>query len=153
MKLLPSKLGYSENAPASGFTTYQPAACAIIPRIHVPRIPIRMSPFTLKWCNTAIIRSPTSASINGGLFTGPRSTSVELLATVIPAPFRPIMVINSPIPAVIPYLRLSGISLTSFSLKFVRDRRMNAIPSTNTAARAIVHGFLIPASAIGIQTE
>ena len=28
------------------------------------RIPIRMSPFTLKWCNTAIIKSPTSASMN-----------------------------------------------------------------------------------------
>ena len=87
------------------------------------------------------------------MFTAPRSTSVAELATVIPAPFRPMIVINRPIPAVIPYLRLSGISLTSFSLKFVRDRRMNAIPSINTAARAIVHGLLIPAFAIGIQTE
>ena len=71
------------------------------------------------------------------MFTCPKSTRVAGLATAIPAPFRPMIVINRPIPVVIPYLRLSGISLTSFSLKFVRDRRINAIPSINTAARAI----------------
>ena len=81
------------------------------------------------------------------MFTAPSSTSVSEFETVIPAPFRPMIVINRPIPAVIPYLRLSGISLTSFSLKFVRDRRMNMIPSTNTAARTAV-AVKIPARSI-----
>ena len=76
-----------------------------------------------------------------------------MLLITIPAPFSPTSTINNPIPAVIPYFRLAGTSLTSFSRKLVSERRTNTIPSISTAASAIFHGSLIPALAIGMQTE
>ena len=65
----------------------------------------------------------------------------------MPAPFRPIKVMNSPIPAVMAYFRLAGTSLTSFSLKLHRDSKTNTIPSAKTAAKAIFQGSVTPFAA------
>ena len=64
-----------------------------------------------------------------------------------PAFLRPIIAMKRPIPAVMPYFKLLGISFTSFSLKFVNDRRIKIIPSTSTAVRAIFQGFSTPEAA------
>ena len=46
------------------------------------------------------------------------------------------IVINKPIPAVIPNLRLLGIWFTRLSLNLKSERSMKIIPSTKTAVKA-----------------
>jgi hypothetical protein len=99
-----------------------------------------------------MIRKPKRARTTCGVLKDPRATRVEASPITIPASFSPIMVMNKPIPAVIPNFRFPGISLTSFSRKFVSESRMKMIPSQNTAARAIFQGSCTPACARGIHT-
>ena len=70
----------------------------------------------------------------------------------MPAPFRPMIAMNNPIPTVIPYFKFAGTSFTSFSRKLTSDNTMKIIPSNKTAASAIFHGSFMPFSASSPQT-
>ena len=83
----------------------------------------------------------------------PRSTSVASLPITIPAPLRPTIVMNRPIPAVIPNFRFFGTSFTSFSLKLQNESSTKMIPSHRTAASAIHQGSLTPSAIVGPHTE
>ena len=69
----------------------------------------------------------------------PMLTSVASLFITTPALFNPMNAIYIPIPTLIEFLRVSGITSTIFSRRLDIVSRMNNIPSMNTAVRANCH--------------
>ena len=99
-------------------------------------MPHRMAPLTLKCHMMPMSSRPTRASTTSGLLILPRSTRVDSLPTTTPAPFRPTMEMNRPIPAVMPNFRFAGMEFTRVSRNLKRDRTMKIRPSTRMAVRA-----------------
>ena len=117
-----------------------------MPSTHVPRIPHSIAPFILK-CHIMPMRiSPTKASTTWGVPILPRATKVEGSAETMPAPLRPTMEINRPIPAEIPYLRFAGTEFTRVSLNLKMERMTKIMPSMSIAVRATFHGSVMPIS-------
>ena len=107
-----------------------------MPNIQVAMIPKRISPGTLKWRNIPMINKPIMERMNSGLLKSPIETKVASFFTTKPELIRAMIVINKPIPAVIPNLRFAGIWLTRASLKLKKERIRKIIPSVKTAVRA-----------------
>lgn len=82
----------------------------------------------------------------------PTVISVAGSLTTIPAPFKPTIAINNPIPAEMAYFRLAGILFTKVSLNLNSDKIINTIPSINIAVSAIYQGSVIPLCASIGQT-
>ena len=120
----------------SGFGTYQPVSWAIIPKNQVDIIPIKIAPYILKWSSITIIRKPIKDKTTKVEERLPKETIVSGLATTISEIERAMIVINKPMPAVMAYLRFSGILLTRASLNLNKERSIKIRPSTSTAVNA-----------------
>ena len=118
-----------------------------MPRPHVIRIPQRMFPFTPFTTRIPVTRIPTRArtTVIPSLLNRPFATELlkeytptkVALSTTICAFCRPINAMKSPIPTDTACFKFIGMALKIASRTFVKDRRINTIPSINTAARAV----------------
>ena len=91
-----------------------------------------------------MIKRPTIARTTCGEPRSPRPTNVESLLITTPALIRAIIVINKPIPAVIPSFKLAGILFTKASLNLKSERRTKIIPSIRMAVNATLYEYPIP---------
>ena len=110
-----------------------------IPMMVVARIPINNAPTTFLTNKTEVSRMPKQARSTAGECRSPKVTSVASLALTIPAFFKPMNAMKSPMPGDIARRRISGMESTIFCLSPVMVRRMNMIPSRNTAVKANCH--------------
>ncbi|MNC55241.1 hypothetical protein D3C75_1047620 [compost metagenome] len=130
----------------------------------VPRIPKRMAPGTSSTIRMAIITKPMMVNWTVGFSRLPRwkivskeSRSVYLPFSTLfrvstptvsrPLFFRPMMVMNRPIPTVMACFRLSGMATISICRTLVTVRMMKMMPEINTAVRPIcqVNGLSVAA--------
>ena len=106
------------------------------PSADSPKIVMRMLPLTPNLSKAAIKMRPVKASIVSGLFRLPNPTSVSGLSTIRPAPCRPIMARNKPIPAVMAICISAGIERISQLRMRVIEKMKKAIEEIKTAVSA-----------------
>ena len=79
-------------------------------------------------------------------------TMANASVVITPAPLRPTMEMNSPMPAEMPYFRLAGTELTSVSRNLNRERTIKITPSIRMAVKATRQGSVMPISVSMGQT-
>ena len=141
-----------EYIPSSGFGIYNPVSSAIIPKIHVARIPKRIPPLTLRTNKTAVIITPiiarTAPTPSERKLTVKSRSAINVApsSTVILALINPIIAMNKPIPPLTATLRLAGMALKIASRTLVTESNMKIIPSnpiTQLAVRNLLRQCII----------
>ena len=142
------KSGNTLKAPTFGSGIYSPVISQITPISQVNKMPHKIPPFTFLATIIPVTIIPITASttVIPTVWNVPPSTDcLKLKRAILVAGFptmiwalnRPISAINRPMPTETARFRLKGITLNTAWRMFVRDIRMNKMPSTQTAARAI----------------
>ena len=91
---------------------------------------------------------PSLTRVDDETTASPVSLTVANASVVtMPAPLRPTITMNKPIPAEMPSLRFLGTLLTRVSLNLKIERMMKITPSKRIAVNATFHGSVMPCDA------
>ena len=110
-----------------------------MPMMVVTMMPMSSAPVTLRTISTAEKMMPKHASSTPGVCRSPKATRVASLLTTMPADFKPIRAMNSPIPGEMALRSTSGMASTIFWRRPVSVSSMKMRPSRNTAVSANCH--------------